>query len=196
MLLKENCFISLYGCFEASITLSKGRWGISWAQEKYFLSSMYFKACLNHMHADHMWKWDGQRSPMLSKVRTTVSQMTWLDKSHHPYAGLQCYSWGSAPAGAVCTCPPAISKRHMTPLESTARLAQDMKVSSGRFQGLSRYSGRWCDPVTMHLSFALSLSIEDRTENLVAAEILKIASSSKSWIDPELILSQYSSHSL
>lgn len=99
MLLKENYFISLYGCFEASITLSKGRWGISWVQEKYFLSSMYFKTCLNHIHADHMWKLHGQKSPMLSKVRTTVSQMAWLDKSHHPYAGLQCYSWGSAPAG-------------------------------------------------------------------------------------------------
>lgn len=80
MLLKENYFISLYGCFEASITLSKGRWDISWVQEKYFLSSMYFETCLNHMHGDHMWKRDGQRSPTLSKVQTTVSQMAWLDK--------------------------------------------------------------------------------------------------------------------
>lgn len=80
MLLKENYFISLYGCFEVSVTLSKGRWDISWVQEKYFLSSMYFKTCLNHMHADHMWKWDGKRFPALSEVQTTVSQMAWLDK--------------------------------------------------------------------------------------------------------------------
>lgn len=70
--------------------------------------------------------------------------------------------------------------------KGTAPLPQDMKVSSGRSQGLSWYAGRLCDPVTVHVTLALILSTEERAENLVTAEVIKIASSPKSWIDPEL----------
>lgn len=131
MLLKENYFISLYGCFEASITLSKGRWDISWVQEKYFLSSMYFKTFLNHMHADHMWKWDGQRSPKLSKVQTTVSQMAWLDKQvtiPTLGCGVTAEELLLQELSARVLQPP--SKWQVTPLEGYRAFASDMKVTS------------------------------------------------------------------
>lgn len=70
MLLKENYFIPLYGCFEASITLSKWRREVLWIQEKYFWSSMCFQTCLKRpKHTAHMQKWDGWWSPTLSKVQ-------------------------------------------------------------------------------------------------------------------------------
>lgn len=77
--------------------------------------------------------------------------MTW-QISHHPYTGLWSYSWGAAPAGAVCRCPPATQQMPSDStgrVESTAPLPQDTKVSSGRSQGLSWYAARWCDPVTV-----------------------------------------------
>lgn len=40
----------------------------------------------------------------------------------------------------------------------------------------------------MHVTLTLSLSTEERARNLVTAEVLKIASSPRSWIDPELIV--------
>lgn len=187
MLLKENYFISLYGCFEASITLSKGRWDISCVQEKYFLSSMYFETCLNHMHGDHMWKRDGQRSPTLSKVQTTVSQMAWLDKQvtiTTPGYGVTAEELLLQELSDLSSSHPANGK--WLHWRGTAPLPQDGKVSSGTSQGLSCYAGRWCDLVTVTL--ALSFSTEERAGNLVTAEVLKIASSPKSWIDPELFV--------
>lgn len=81
MFLKENYFILLYSCFEAFITLSEQRWEILWVLEKYFLSSRCFKTCLKkHMHAEHTWKWDGRRSPTLSKVQTTVPATARFDE--------------------------------------------------------------------------------------------------------------------
>lgn len=79
-------------------------------------------------------------------------------------------------------------KWQVTPLGGTAPLPQDTKTSSGRSQGLSWHTGRWCDPVTVRLTLALSLSTKERAGNLTASEVLKTASSRKSWTDPELIV--------